>query len=73
LCGIAWLQQAQVAEQDVKTPWIMAFALEVPLLIALFLFVRGQSKKDYSRASAWIKIGMAGGILFMVWFGYANS
>ena len=73
LCGIAWLQQAQVAEQDVKTPWIMAISLQVPLLIALFLFVRSRNKVNYSRASAWLKVAMTGGILFMVWFGYANS
>ncbi len=73
LCGLAWLQQAQIAEKDLKTPWVMALALELPLLFALYFFVKGEQKKDYSRASAWLKIAISGGLVFMIWFGYVNN
>lgn len=73
LCGLVWLQQAQVAERDVKTPWLLALGLEIPLLISLYFVLKGQQKQNYTLASAWLKVVVAGGILFMLWFGYANS
>lgn len=68
VAAIAYLQLSQIKSMLWLPALYLLLTVQIPLLLIMLFLVKATDKKDFSKASLWLKIAMLGGILSMMIF-----